>query len=60
MSENITGKQLDSGEMLGKVMSSLNYDEEGNEQLEKKKKESYPINAKEGYVVVSPERHHEE
>ena len=33
MSDNLIGKQQDSVEMLGKGMSSLNYDEEGNEQL---------------------------
>jgi hypothetical protein len=33
MSDNLIGKQQDSVEMLGKGMSSLNYDEERNEQL---------------------------
>lgn len=33
MSENFMGKQMDSVEMLAKGMSSLNYDEEGNDKL---------------------------
>ena len=35
-------------------MNSLVYDDEGNEQLQRKKKDFYPINAKDGYMVISP------
>lgn len=35
-------------------MNSFVNDDEGNDLLERKKKEAYPIKEKEGYIVLSP------